>query len=759
MERFDFVSAMAVLTEHMNRELYGSQVDLMYLLFDDFVEDAGFLFDNGLVNRWIKGRDRLSPQLSGYYANRQHQYGLCDAIEQKLMPMMDDPAMVVQELTELLWQDISVSEYQKGALGSNTEFENDEEIAIALTLLLCFAMSRPFQKREQKKLSNPGKLSPVITDLVYDSGIPRPCRWFQGREQEMEALHKLLMEEHHVFLNGIPGIGKSELAKAYARRYEKEYTNILYIPFVGDLRQSIIAPDFADDLPNEDDTARFKRHNRFLKSLKADTLLIIDNFNEVDDPRLDMLLGYRCRILFTTRNRFEDQPCLELQELDEDALVQLIQYFYGEAEANRETVTQIIDTVHHHTFAVELAARLLERGIQNPAELLAKLQAEKTSMDASDKIKTAKDGQKAKATYRDHIRTLFALFRLSMAEQDILRNLSLMPATGIPVRLFAVWLRLDDINAINDLVERGLIQPVPGRQIALHPMIQEVAAGEFCPSIQSCAVLVDALHQTCLLHGIELSYNKWLFQAIEGVISGAERDDIPAFLLFLEDAFFYMHKYQHFSCMDRIVTELTEILADESVGTTKDRALLLQCRYARESDPAVGVKYLEEAVALIHDLNAENAALVSNLHCNIGQCYLELQNAELARLHMEEGIHILEDFGQVGFHDSVVQITNYANFLVMHDEPQRGYMALKKLAGIFQRRNHTMCDDYATVLVQLAVVCGAANRFGQAEGYLFEAMTIYEKVYASMPELLEEKRREITETLHLLQKRAKMLNS
>ena len=117
-------------------------------------------------------------------------------------------------------------------------------------------------------------------------------------------------------------------------------------------------------MPNEDDTAKFKRHNRLLKSLKADTLLIIDNFNEVDDPRLDMLMGYRCRILFTTRNRFEDQPCLELQELDADDLVQLIQYFYGEAEANRETVTQIIDTVHHHTFAVELAARLLAKVIK-----------------------------------------------------------------------------------------------------------------------------------------------------------------------------------------------------------------------------------------------------------------------------------------------------------------------------------------------------------------------------------------------------------
>lgn len=113
MERFDFQSAMAVLTEHMNKERYGSQVDLMYLLFDDFAENAPFIFDNGLVNRWLKGKDRLSPQLSGYYAVRQHQYALCSAIEQNILPLMDDPAMTAQELDALMIQDNSISEYAK----------------------------------------------------------------------------------------------------------------------------------------------------------------------------------------------------------------------------------------------------------------------------------------------------------------------------------------------------------------------------------------------------------------------------------------------------------------------------------------------------------------------------------------------------------------------------------------------------------------------------------------------------------------------
>ena len=36
---------------------------------------------------------------------------------------------------------------------------------------------------------------------------------------------------------------------------------------------------FADDMPDESDDTRFKRHNRFLRSLRKDTLLIVDNFN------------------------------------------------------------------------------------------------------------------------------------------------------------------------------------------------------------------------------------------------------------------------------------------------------------------------------------------------------------------------------------------------------------------------------------------------------------------------------------------------
>ena len=56
---------------------------------------------------------------------------------------------------------------------------------------------------------------------------------------------------------------------------------------------------------------------------------------------------------------------LPLKEIeDTNALLQLASVFYSEADTYRTTVEKIIETVHSHTFAVELAAKLL--AVMNP---------------------------------------------------------------------------------------------------------------------------------------------------------------------------------------------------------------------------------------------------------------------------------------------------------------------------------------------------------------------------------------------------------
>ena len=124
-------------------------------------------------------------------------------------------------------------------------------------------------------------------------------------------------------------------------------------------------------------------------SLKSDTLLIIDNFNvtATQDSFLSVVLKYRCQILFTTRSNLNEYCTFQLKEIkDINILFQLTSAFYSEADKYRSTVEKIIETVHYHTFAVELAAKLLENGISTPGQLLAKLQEERASLDNEDKI-------------------------------------------------------------------------------------------------------------------------------------------------------------------------------------------------------------------------------------------------------------------------------------------------------------------------------------------------------------------------------------
>lgn len=83
--------------------------------------------------------------------------------------------------------------------------------------------------------------------------------------------------------------------------------------------------DFADERPVETQDARFRRHDRFLRSLMDDTLLVVDNFNVTasEDSFLAVMLRYRCRILFKTRCRYEEQAMLEVHELHTDTLFSL----------------------------------------------------------------------------------------------------------------------------------------------------------------------------------------------------------------------------------------------------------------------------------------------------------------------------------------------------------------------------------------------------------------------------------------------------
>ena len=751
MERCDFSSIITTVRKYIGDDRGMNQIDLLYELFEGFLEEESsqdFDFDNGLVCRWFNGQARISPRISGYYLHTDNRNRLADDIETNILPLMCDSAMAIQEIYKILIQDGTISDQKKEQLTQDYPCHTSEEQAAFLASVLCFGMERTFVKRNAatKKLLAAGTLSPVISDFVYNGEVPKACAHFCGRNQELSTLHELISEKRIIFLQGIAGIGKSELAKAYARAYRKDYTNILYLTYSGDLRQDIIDLDFVDDLPEDTEEDRFRKHNRFLRSLKEDTLLIIDNFNTTagKDAFFSVLLKYRCRILFTTRSRFDNYASFNLGEIsDPDALLSLMGYFYSDAKRKQSILKQIIQTVHSHTLAVELSARLLETGILEPQELLARLQVEKSALGATDTIDIVKDGQSRKATYYEHIHTLFSLYRLSEEELNIMRGLIFVPVSGVSGRLYANWMKLSDMNRINDLIEKGFVQTQSGRQISLHPMIQEVAIDETRPSVNNSAVLLDSLQTICLLHGHDVTWYKPLFLTIENIIREIADDNTPAYLSFLEDVFPYMEKYHYTAGMELIIGKLSGLLTDETVGRSTDRAVLLDYRAACEEKTEKAIKLEKEAIALIPEISEENAHLVSNLYSNLGGLYKKAGKRDLAQQAMEQGLRILEQYDLLYYHDSIAQTANYAVLLTEMGQPEKGLSALKKLYRMIRDLNSDQTMDYATVQEAIGGICLATGDIRQATTHFKKALAIYEAVHNGEPDMIETKKQEI----------------
>lgn len=744
MERCDFCAVMRIISQYVSPAYQLNQVELLNKLFELFADDnQDFTFDNGQVCRWFKGIKPISPKIARFYEDPENSEQLSSSIEFKILPMMYDAPKAAWELSNLVINDVSISELKRSELAANFSCESNTAIADFISAVLRFSMTRDFIKREQNQLAIPEKVSPVVSERIFDGVVPKPCKHFCGRDSELNELHELLSKHNKIFVSGIAGIGKSEFVKAYAAAHSKDYTNILYFTYHDNLQKLIADIDFSDDLSSEGEEIRFKRHNRFLRSLKEDTLLIIDNFNTTtsDEPVLDVLMKYNCKIIFTTRCRFDIGQTYELREISNiETLLDLFAKLYSGTEDNREIVTKIIETVHRHTFAVELAARLLQSGISEPNEVLRKLSECNVAPDSNDKIKITKDGKSAKATFYSHIRALFSLYLLSEEMQTIMRCMTFAPTYGIRGRLLAKWANLSNMNSINDLIELGSIQENEPDNISLHPIVQEITLADLKPSIANCRELISSISSLCTLHGADLPFGKTMFGVIENIISRAEKDDTGLYILFLENVFEAMEKERFLSGMRNVIHEMELLQINLKPN---DTALLWDFKAALEainSNYKMAVEYSRKAAELC--VPEENYLLAANIYQNLGYYFHQLGSLEYAKIYLEQGIEHLEKYGQLN-HDFIAFTHNYANLISDCGEPLKAIRALKKCAEMVKSGITDLCEEYADIVFDIGVIYLQIGDNSKAEQNFAEAFRVYNVIFADTAEALSEKKNQL----------------
>ena len=154
----------------------------------------------------------------------------------------------------------------------------------------------------------------LFHNFSYDSS------YFVGRGNEINSINRVFESGQKVlFLSGIGGIGKTELAKRYAYENASKYKKIVFVPFAGSIMETVCGNDLhinkISQGEDEKDTDYYKRKLGILrKSVSIDDLIILDNFDIESDENLEDLLECQCRFLVTSREDFRDY---EYEQIDE----------------------------------------------------------------------------------------------------------------------------------------------------------------------------------------------------------------------------------------------------------------------------------------------------------------------------------------------------------------------------------------------------------------------------------------------------------
>lgn len=327
---------------------------------------------------------------------------------------------------------------------------------------------------------------------------------FYGRKEIIDKIRYMFEKEnqHVVFLHGIGGIGKTEIAKQYVRAYRDSYKTIIYLLYEENLERMVIdqsrfclKPELTR-YENENDADFYERKiAEILGCSDEKVLIIIDNFDVRNDTGLRRLVGGRYHLLLTSRCDYSrEYPTIyvdAIESMEELKNIFFANYGYGDIPRDDENLERLIRMVKGHTYTIQLIARHMEVSGQNTEQLIRILETEGVTSLRMD----LDCDQMTDDSVRTLLMKMFKALELEEAQQQVLRCLSLMPMDGVGKQELKDWMGLSDNMALDSLVKTGWIMINDGL-ISLHPVVKDVIKQALPATPENCSVFVETFSKT-----------------------------------------------------------------------------------------------------------------------------------------------------------------------------------------------------------------------------------------------------------------------
>ncbi|MCX6582915.1 MAG: toll/interleukin-1 receptor domain-containing protein [Candidatus Aminicenantes bacterium] len=368
-----------------------------------------------------------------------------------------------------------------------------------LRLLTQFAeaiynITYPVKKEIQKE---PPRSGALFTPLP-----PRKIKLI-GRENDLAALAGMLnRSERVVLVNGLGGIGKTEVCKSFFYTHYNQYEYAAWIDWISTLRESLVRALGGDKSKfiqaAEKDTMadQFDKIIARLRQMRESFLLVVDNIENPQDADLDALasLPSPVKVLANSRSFIEGYEVRRLDYLSPGECRALFYEFY-KGKRDDEAVDKIVEMCGYHTMTVELLAKTAHHAGMNIRSLYEALKSKGFNLNevAGEKVSTFWNNENEKKRFFDHLVKVFDISSVTEEELSVLMNMSVLPAMYIPLGWVREWLKLKDNNLVVSLVEKGWLKRDEETRLYLHPVMQEVVRYRAKPDAKECKMLIISL--------------------------------------------------------------------------------------------------------------------------------------------------------------------------------------------------------------------------------------------------------------------------
>ena len=210
---------------------------------------------------------------------------------------------------------------------------------------------------------------------------------FVGREEELQEMHRLLRGENNkLFLFGTGGMGKSELARQYLRKFQGEYATLVWLTYNTDIQEMLISDQFLlirglesekQDLttPQAREAYYEKKLNYLKEHCNSDTLLVVDNLalDEIKTKSIQAFLDAVSagKTIFITPEVGYQELAVQPLNRWEDQLA-LFKKFYKRPLPPQEepALREVFQRIGFHTYGIQLLAKQMQASHLSPTAML-----------------------------------------------------------------------------------------------------------------------------------------------------------------------------------------------------------------------------------------------------------------------------------------------------------------------------------------------------------------------------------------------------